>query len=59
MSEAIAFGTTRPASGLLSRFGRLLPGIALLFGELVSLGHAHESLPAGDAETSRDLRGAS
>src|SRR5438552_18446444 len=31
MSEAIAFGTTRPASGLLSRFARLLPGIALLF----------------------------
>src|SRR5438132_13930440 len=31
MSEAVAFETTTPVNGLLSRFARLLPGIALLF----------------------------
>src|SRR5207237_2412922 len=31
MSEAVAFETTTPANGVLSRLGRLLPGIALLF----------------------------
>lgn len=31
MSEVVAFETTTPASGLLARLGRLLPGVALLF----------------------------